>query len=124
MNVKDINKRSLEKILVWCKNQYGESKFKNIDTLDVYIDETMNSMGSYCPFHNTIFINPKRHRSFISAIDTMIHEYTHFKQDIREMYYKYLTDYTFNYENHPYEITAKETAKRDKRICYREVFGK
>lgn len=125
MNKGDINKRNLNKILKWCKDYYGGSKFKNVNTLEVHIDGDMNDeLGSYCAISNKIFINPKLHTSFISVIDTMIHEYTHFRQDIKIMYFKYLKEYTYNYENHPYEITARSTAERDKRKCFHDVFHK
>lgn len=124
MNKNDINKKNLKRILNWCKDYYGESKFKNIDTLKIYIDDTMDCAGAYCTRQNTIFVNTKVHRSFIDVINTMIHEYTHFRQDINVMYFKYLKVYSFNYENHPYEITATETAERDKRKCFRDVFHK
>lgn len=124
MNAKDINKKNLKKILKWCKDTYGESRFKKMDTLKVIIIPTMDAAGAYCTIQNAIFINPKRHDSFIGVIDTMIHEYTHFKQDINVMYFKYFKEYTYNYENHPYEITARETASRDKRKCFRDVFHK
>ena len=124
MNRSDINKRNLDKILKWCKNHYGESKFKNMHFLDICIDNTMDSCGTYCTVHNTIFINVKYHKTFMDAIDTVIHEYVHFKQDINVMYFKYFKYYKYSYENHPYEITARETAKRDKRQCFRDVFHK
>ena len=125
MNKTDINKRNLNKILDWCKGYYGDSKFKNMNTLDVIIDYSMkDAKGQYCPHSNKIYINPKWHRSFIEVIDTMIHEYTHFKQDIKVMYFKYLDDYSYNYENHPYEHTANKIAERDKRICFHQVFHK
>ena len=124
MNVKDITKKNLDKILQWCKETYGESRFKNVDRLSVVINTDMDAMGSYCTVQNKIFINPKHHDSFIGVIDTMIHEYIHFKQDINVMYFKYLKEYTYNYHNHPYEITARHIADRDKRKCFKEVFHK
>lgn len=124
MNKGDINKRNLEKILSWCKDFYGGSKFKKMDTLNVCIDYTMDAAGAYCTIQNTIFINPIHHTSFIGVIDTMIHEYTHFRQDINVMYFKYFKEYKYSYDRHPYEITATHTAERDKRECFRDVFHK
>ena len=124
MNVKDINKRNLNKILKWCKETYGGSKFKRMGSLKIVIDTTLDAEGAYCTIQNIIFINPKHHTSFISVIDTMIHEYTHFKQDINVMYFKYFKEYNYTYARHPYEITARETAARDKRKCFRDVFHK
>lgn len=125
MNKTDINKRNLNKILEWCKYYYGGSKFKRLSSLSVEIDYTMKDCkGQYCPYSNRIYINPKWHTSFIEVIDTMIHEYTHFRQDIKVMYFKYLDEYTYNYDNHPYEHTANKIAERDKRICFHNVFHK
>lgn len=125
MNKTDINKRNLNKILRWCKDYYGSSKFKNINTLEVCIDRDMtDAAGCYCSVSNKIFINPDLHTSFIGVIDTMIHEYTHFRQNINVMYFKYFKKYSFNYENHPYEITARTTAERDRRKCFHDVFHK
>lgn len=124
MNVKDINKKNLNKILRWCKENYGGSKFKRMGSLKVVIDNSMDAAGAYCTIQNTIFVNPKYHDSFIGIVDTMIHEYTHFRQDINVMYFKYFREYNYSYDRHPYEITARETAARDKRKCFRDVFHK
>ncbi len=124
MNVGDINKRNLNKILRWCKDHYGKSKFKSMRTLSVVIDTEMDASGAYCTIQNKIFINPNHHDSFIGVVDTMIHEYTHFRQDINVMYFKYFKKYNYSYENHPYEITATHVAQRDKRKCFRDVFHK
>tara|TARA_R110000868_G_scaffold117446_1_gene311927 strand:+ start:419 stop:817 length:399 start_codon:yes stop_codon:yes gene_type:complete len=125
MNRTDINKRNLNKILLWCKETYGVSRFKNINYLTVEIDNTIeDAKGQYCPYSNRIYINPKHHTSFIEVIDTMIHEYTHFKQDIKVMYFKYMNEYSYNYSNHPYEHTANKVAERDRRKCFHELFHK
>lgn len=124
MNINDINKKNLNKILKWCKENYGESKFKKMGTLKVVINKTMDAEGAYCTIQNIIFINPNHHTSFIGVIDTMIHEYIHFRQDINFMYFKYFREYNYSYDKHPYEITARKTAARDKRKCFKDVFHK
>jgi hypothetical protein len=120
-----INKTNTKKIFSWCKSYYGESRFNKLKSLKLVIDNTLDGAGQYEPISNTISVNLKEHKeeSILFLIDTMIHEYTHFKQDIKVMYWKYYDVYRYNEQNHPHEITAKSVAKRDKWLCYRQVFG-
>lgn len=70
-------------------------------------------MGEYNVDDNIIYVNPKKHRSLKEWVNTVIHEYTHFKQNIDGMYDKYYTKYGRTYENHPHEVAADRTANRD-----------
>lgn len=114
-----INKRSASLLLNWCKEKYGPSHYQNIKTLKIRLDLTLDSLGQYFPYPNEIVINPKNHRSLLEWCGTVIHEYTHFTQDMC----KYL-EYRNSYENHPYEITCNNRAKRDKLEARRFVLGK
>lgn len=127
-----INKTNARKIFRWCKDHYGPSRFNKIKTLkflfkDNLVDDDDRSQlyGVYCPIKNGITVNLPAHDSetILSLIDTIIHEYTHFKQDIKVMYPKYFDYYKYNDKNHPYEITARYRANKDRWLCYREVFG-
>lgn len=131
-----VNKINSKKVLKWCKEHYGPSRFNDIKTLKLAFDDNLKmeegvgeegiAVGEYDTQSNTITINLKdlKEMPVISFIDTIIHEYRHFKQykSIRK-YNKYLKYYSYNYENHPYEKTANKIAKRDRWQCYREVFG-
>ena len=110
-----VNKRSANLLLEWCKERYGPSQFANIKTLTVKLDPTLDGLGQYLPTPNQIVLNPKKHRSLLEWCGTVIHEYTHFGQDM----YKY-SEYRNVYEKHPYEVTCNNRADRDKneaRLC-------
>ena len=127
-----VNKTNTKKIFRWCKDHYGLSKFNSQKSLKLIFDDKLLdndgnflAFGEYCPKLNGITINLKTHKehSILTLIDTMIHEYTHFKQDIKVMYGKYVHEYSYNFQNHPYEITARDRAAKDRWLCYRELFG-
>lgn len=103
-----INKKSANLLLGWCIEKYGPSKYNNLKTLKIQIDPNHIHFGMYEPCQNAIILNPKRHRSLLSWCSTVIHEYTHFKQDM-EKYGEYRT----SYEKHPYEITCNKRGYRD-----------
>jgi len=106
---KYINAKSAQLLLSWCKEKYGPSQFANIKTLTVKLDSTLDCCGQYFPNANEILLNPRRHRSLLEWCATVIHEYTHFGQNM----YKY-AEYRNSYENHPYEITCNNRAEKDK----------
>lgn len=114
-----INKRSAMLLLNWCKEKYGPSQYQNIKTLRVRLDPKLGSLGQYFPYPNEIVVNPRKHRSLVEWCGTVIHEYTHFTQDM----YKY-SDYRNSYEKHPYEVTCNNRADRDKLEARRFVLGK
>lgn len=123
MNKKNINKSNATKILSWCKKTYGKSQFKKTyPKLCFYkIKSIDNNCAEYVHADNTIYVYQLMHDSFISFIDTIIHEYTHFLQD-EKMYEKYSKKYKKSYNHHPYELRAEEIAMRDKRKCLQEIF--
>lgn len=114
-----INRRSANLLLSWCKEKYGPSQYQNIKTLKIRLDSKLEGFGQYFPYLNEIVINPKKHKSLLQWCGTVIHEYTHFTQDM----YKYL-EYRNRYENHPYEITCENRENRDKLEARRFVLGK
>lgn len=114
-----ISKRSANLLLAWCKEKYGPSQYQDIKTLTVRLDPELDYLGQYFPYSNEIVVNPRRHRSLLEWCGTVIHEYTHFTQDL----YKY-DDYRNRYEKHPYEITCNNRANRDKIEARRFIFGK
>jgi hypothetical protein len=114
-----INKRSAKLLLGWCIERYGPSQHADLKTLTIIIDPALDSFGEYRPYENIIVINDKWHRSLVSFCSTIIHEYTHFTQDM----YKY-AEYRNSYENHPYESTANNRGERDKYEARRWLLSK
>lgn len=106
---KNVNRKSANLLLEWCINQYGPSKFADLDTLTLRLTSKLEFMGEYCPIDNRISLNPEKHRSLIEWCSTFIHEYTHFRQNMD----KY-SRVKVSYEKNPYEIESNSISERDK----------
>jgi len=108
----------------WCRDKFGESKFNN--DFSVKISRTDKSkFGCYLDDLDTIQVNLNMHKSLIELCDTVIHEFTHYLQDMG-MYDVYFDKYNRNYNNHPYEISADNKAKKwrkDLRADFKKEFG-
>ncbi len=124
MNISNIKRNHIVWMFDWCKEKFGESKFN--DDFGVKISRTDKSKyGCYLDDLDTIQVNLTMHKSLIELCDTVIHEFTHYLQDMR-MYDVYFDKYNRNYNNHPYEISADNKAKRwrkDLRADFKKEFG-
>ncbi len=110
-----ISKKSAQLTLDWCINRYGVSIHNDILTLDIKFRSKLEFYGEYAADDNTIYLNPVKHKTLGEWVNTIIHEYTHFRQNIDGMYTKYYVKYGRTYENHPHEVTAHRVADRDQR---------
>jgi hypothetical protein len=110
-----ISKKSAQLTLDWCINRYGVSIHNDILTLDIKFRSKLEFYGEYDADDNTIYLNPVKHKTLGEWVNTIIHEYTHFRQNIDGMYTKYYVKYGRTYENHPHEVTAHRVANRDQR---------
>jgi hypothetical protein len=110
-----ISKKSAQLTLDWCINRYGVSIHNDILTLDIKFRSKLEFYGEYDADDNTIYLNPVKHKTLGEWVNTIIHEYTHFRQNIDGMYTKYYVKYGRTYENHPHEVTAHRVADRDQR---------
>lgn len=123
MNKNHINRYWGEKILEWCVDNLGKSKYHETPPgLVVYIKRTKDQcykdksvLGYFDEDINTIVVFAKKHNSFNSFIGTIIHEYTHYKQNITGRYHKLLEQ--SSYETHPFEIEACENEKKYIKEC-------
>jgi hypothetical protein len=123
MNKNSINRYWGGKILEWCINNLGESKYHDTSpSLIVYVKRTKDqcykakdTLGYFDEDINVIVVFAKKHKSFNLFIDTIIHEYIHYKQNIAGRYYKILKKSDYN--NHPFEIEAREAATRYIKEC-------
>jgi hypothetical protein len=106
-----VNLKSAKLILSWCIEKYGPSEYANLKTLKIKLDSNLEYIGQYMQYNNTITLNPR--------CSTVIHEYTHFQQDMNK-YHEYRT----SYENHPYEISSNNRSNRDKLEAKRFILGK
>lgn len=124
MQISSIKRNHIVWMFDWCKEKFGESKFNN--DFSVKISRTDKSkFGCYLDDLDTIQVNLNMHKSLIELCDTVIHEFTHYLQDMG-MYDVYFDKYNRNYNNHPYEISADNKAKKwrkDLRADFKKEFG-
>lgn len=107
----------VDKIYEWCKKKYGRSKHNGrypevvFRKGDYYDGE---EWGYYDEVDKCIYINRDKHESIKDLVDTLIHEYTHYLQNMH--HYQVLALY-LDHENHPLEIEAEMISDRDSEEC-------
>lgn len=106
------------KILTWCEEKYGPSKYnKGYPSIEFrkerYPDEE-NQDGYYDDITNSIFVNRDTHTKVEELVKTIIEEYVHYLQSPSE--YQKLAEMHSYYDN-PYEKEAKKIAKKDYKEC-------
>ena len=116
-------RKHVNQILDWCQQTYGKSKFnKDFPVIeyrkpDYYTEEIM---AFYDEIESTIFINKDKNDNLEELINSVIHEYVHYKQNMK--HYQILALYLPDNKN-PMEIEANKIAKKDTKKCLKEVFG-
>jgi len=121
-----IERKHIIKMLDYCKDKWGESVYHN-DFPKLMVRKSVpkydvNMFGHYNYLTNTICVYLSSHSSMVEICDTVIHEYTHYLQNMEEMYEKYMTKYYKKYSNHPYEITAFRRGEKYKWECLKYVW--
>ena len=118
-----LTKRHALKIFDWCIEKYGKSKYNRelpeieFKNGDYY---TEGYMAFYDEIESTIFIDKSMHHDLHELASSIIHEYTHYKQNMR--HYQILSLYLPD-SKHPMEIEAYKIANKDAKKCVKELFG-
>jgi len=118
-----LTKRHVNKIFDWCLSTYGKSKY-NRTFPDIQFKKpdysNKDCAGFYDEVEHFIFVNKNDHSTLPDLVNTVIHEYTHYKQNMK--HYQVLALY-LDRDKHPMEIEANEVADRDTKKCLKEVFN-
>jgi hypothetical protein len=118
MNKNDINRKVIKTALRYCVETFGLSKFNgpvpNIIVKRSRLVGDERCRGFYDVSINTIVIFPIAHISFIDVVNTVIHEYTHYLQDLGLYNILYRS---FGYWDHPQEIEADKIATEYQWSC-------
>jgi hypothetical protein len=77
-------------------------------------------MAFYDEIESTIFIAKDLNKDIKELTNSIIHEYTHYKQNMR--HYQILALYLPDHKN-PMEIEAERIANKDTKKCIKELFG-
>lgn len=110
----------------WCRKTYGRSKYNGRypDLTYKKGDETnCDHMGEYDFYDNCIFVNSDQIKSLYDLVSTVIHEFTHYKQNMKVDWVilcKYFDQYS---SDHPLEKEAIEIELRDTPKCMKELFN-
>lgn len=116
-------RKHVNQIFEWCIKQYGKSKFnKELPVVEFRKEDyyTEGCMAFYDDIESTIFINKDQNDNLPELINSIIHEYVHYKQNMK--HYQILSLYLPDNKN-PMEIEASKIAKRDTKKCLKEVFN-
>ena len=117
-----IDDMTVDLVFEWCKKKWGPSKFhddypqlfsyscKNRDGLYGFYDEKSNELHIHLCYH----------KSVINLIRTVIHEYTHYTQNVALNYDRYAARAKKYYDN-PYERAAENRANKYDSICKKEL---
>ena len=118
------NRDLVVKALHWCKARWGLSEFHNdyprLRILSKPSKQTLT--GWYCEQKNLLTINLNTNDDDLEIIKTVIHEYTHYLQDLENLYD--VLSYAYQnrpYREHPLEKQAYGRERRWGRTCLREI---
>jgi len=123
MNIEKVTRKEILLAIEYCTNTLGLSRYCTPVPSLVYITSSKikaTDRGCYDDDNNRILVYRKKHRSVVDLADTIVHEYTHYLQDM-EKYTELAQEYS--YDLHPYEIEAAENAKKYRWDCRRYMIG-
>lgn len=125
-----INRKNAVLILNWCVEKLGKSRFhKKLPKLIIHNKATKESK-KYCGWFdelkitiNIILLNMDSMHEFIN---TIIHEFWHYKQNLIKGYKRIYSkpNWEENYEYLPFERSANNKAKKLTKHCYKELLDK
>ena len=121
-----LNRHTALKVYEWCRKTYGRSKYNGrYPEISYKKGDHTNSdlMGEFDFYENLIFINSDQIKNLYDLVSTIIHEFTHYKQNMKvdwTVLSKYFDPYTID---HPLEKEASDVEVRDTPKCLKEVFG-
>jgi ferritin len=116
-------RKHVNQIFEWCIKQYGKSKFnKTVPVVEFKKPDyyTEGCMAFYDEIDSTIYINKDQNDNLPELVNSVIHEYVHYKQNMK--HYQILSMYLSDSKN-PMEIEANKIAKRDTKKCLKEIFN-
>ena len=119
-NINDITKHDFLKIMQWCKTHLNCKNGKPTPALRFEGKQKYDGWhGLYDWDENLIIIRLDGHETIEDLCDTIIHEWCHYLQPVRQFQ---IRDKGMGYKRNPYEREAERRAKVWKGICYNEVF--
>lgn len=112
----------VNEVIQWCKENLGIPSGVKMPRIIIYEEKNGNRLGAYAPSTNEIFLYLPMHSCLLELTNTVIHEYDHFLKlsgNKGQRRYSQIMDKS-GYSKHPYEISARATAKLDF-LCLQEL---
>jgi len=113
MNINQVKRKHILQMVSWCIDTFGLSEYHDGPPKLLVHYRQHNNYGEYDNDLNKIHIYLPNHKSILELCDTVIHEFTHYRQNLI-WYYDYNKQATL-YNPNPYEIEAMTTAKAHKK---------
>lgn len=113
--------RHAKKILQWCEQEYGESKYWEYPPTISYRKPdylTEDVCGWYDDSDCHIHLNNRQCNTIVELVKTIIHEYQHHLQDPKQ--YQKLSK-KLSREQNPLEIEAEDIALGDYKKCLKQL---
>ena len=118
MNIKEFKRHHAIRVMNWCKGNVGLNYRRSyLPILEWH--KRGEDCGDYDFEDNIISIYKNQHRSVLEIVETIIHEWVHYRQS-RVKYYEY--DEKFGYAGNPLEKEAEKIASNLKYKCRKDLF--
>lgn len=88
--------------------KFGTHKYKKVPTVSIINNPKLAYYGMFVCATNTIVVNRAYAFNVKSLVQTILHEYTHYLQNMNE--YKLVLK-KVGYDAHPYEVEARNSEK-------------
>lgn len=120
MNIYDLGPKAAKFALEFCIKTFGTKPGLEVPKIIVHRTPSPEGLfGCYDSAENIIHVYRIAHTSFVEAMDTIVHEYTHYLQNL-DAYYMFEKTGT-SYDENPYEIEARNFGAAYKYACKRYV---
>ena len=116
----------IREVLKWCAINMNDKKVKTLPLLEISYHKHKKNAGVYYSHNKLIRINVNNHNNVLALTDTIIHEYQHHLDMPSQKHQKEYNELiaTVGYWNNPYEKKARESAKKHREICAKEMYSK
>lgn len=123
-----LQRKIVRETIKWCQEFFGVNNRRS-NEFSYYVGPQPKRLlkeygkyyGCYDCYENKLSIYPEHNPHIKELIKTTIHEYTHYIQPVRSLYYKYDTQY--GYKNNPFEKEAR-TNELLYRACWKSISPK
>ena len=118
-----VNRYTAELAMEWCRRKWGKSRYvKGLPRLRCLARSGQELYGWYNERINLITLRMDWHGTELDLVETVVHEYTHYLQDIAGRYDRLAEEYkALPYDRHPQEKQAYGRQAKWSARCLAEI---